>query len=283
WLYFAPLRRRDDVWRQVVLWSSAFGSLLTLLGLVVGIRQARARYVDWLRWHHTTGLAFGVFALTWVFSGWLSMEPAAWASADSALNGAIARQLSGPTPVLPVTDRAGLAQLSRLVVSVKEIEWTRILDSPFSIVRGAGRALLVDGGTNKEQREPFATEAIVSAVDRALQNSAVGRAQLLTETDSYYYGRNAVVPILKIVLGDPARTWVYVDPKTARLVSVVNRRDRVERWLYHGLHSLDFSFWYGTRPLWDAGVILLLAGGLMLSVIGLVLGVRRVGRALKFS
>ena len=35
-----------------------------------------------MRWHYILGVFFGVFALTWVFSGLLSMEPFDWTNAD---------------------------------------------------------------------------------------------------------------------------------------------------------------------------------------------------------
>jgi len=50
----------------------------------------------------------------------------------------------------------------------------------------------------------------------------------------------------------------------------------VQRWLYHGLHSLDFGFFYASRPLWDIVVIVLLAGGLLLCGLGCIMGFRRV-------
>ena len=34
-----------------------------------------------MRWHYVTGVVFGVFTLTWAFSGLLSMEPFAWTNA----------------------------------------------------------------------------------------------------------------------------------------------------------------------------------------------------------
>ena len=54
---------------------------------------------------------------------------------------------------------------------------------------------------------------------------------------------------------------------------------RLERWLFNGLHSLDFRFWYARRPLWDAGMILLLGAGLAGSAIGTWLGMRRLVRS----
>ena len=48
--------------------------------------------------------------------------------------------------------------------------------------------------------------------------------------------------------------------------------------MYHGLHSLDFAFWYDKRPLWDAVLIVLCSGGLVLSAIGTIMGWRRLGK-----
>jgi hypothetical protein len=53
---------------------------------------------------------------------------------------------------------------------------------------------------------------------------------------------------------------------------------RWNRWLYHGLHSLDFPFLYNRRPLWDIVLIVLSAGGLVLSATTLVPSWRRLAR-----
>jgi hypothetical protein len=62
------------------------------------------------------------------------------------------------------------------------------------------------------------------------------------------------------------------------VLAAIPRLARVERWLYNGLHSLDFKFWYWS-PAWDVGVILLCLGGLASSAIGTVMGFGRVWRA----
>ncbi len=61
----------------------------------------------------------------------------------------------------------------------------------------------------------------------------------------------------------------------------MHRFSRLERWLYNGLHSLDFQFWYSKRPLWDFGMLVLLLGGLATSSLGLYLGVKRLIRDLR--
>jgi hypothetical protein len=114
----------------------------------------------------------------------------------------------------------------------------------------------------------------------AVPGTAIAAQDLLGDYDSYYYSRNreAPLPVLRVKFADPLDTWVYLDPKQSELLATVHRLNRVERWLYNGLHSLDFAFWYSQRPVWDIGMILLCAGALASSVIGLCLGVKRLWR-----
>ena len=105
-------------------------------------------------------------------------------------------------------------------------------------------------------------------------------AELLQEYDSYHYSRDqqAPLPILRVKFDDPVATWFYIDPASGQLSRSLHRLDRLERWIYHGFHSLDFGFWYYNRPVWDIGVILLSLGGLATSAIGLYVGIRRLWR-----
>ena len=54
----------------------------------------------------------------------------------------------------------------------------------------------------------------------------------------------------------------------------------MSRWLYHGLHSLDFPWLYNYRPLWDIVVITLMLGGTAMCVTSLVLAWRVLARKL---
>jgi hypothetical protein len=84
--------------------------------------------------------------------------------------------------------------------------------------------------------------------------------------------------VLRVKFDDPLETWVYVDPALGQVVASIHRLNRLERWLYNGLHSLDFGFWYHRRPLWDIGMIALALGGLSASAVGLWLGLGRARR-----
>jgi hypothetical protein len=310
-LYFAPLRLNQPLWYSVVVWLAEVGVVMALLGLVLGVvRFRRTRpfslmnsfpYVGWMRWHVVLGAVFGIFTLTWVFSGLMSMEPWAWTNARGL---ELEREtLSGGTPDLarfPKADPAAWTALAGDRV-IKEVELTSIQDEPYYVVRLghaaravrrerlhqpyliSGRAesdrLLVSPSTMTARHEPFSTESIVARLRDAVPEAAIAEQTLLTEYDDYYYSRRGLtpLPVLRVKFSDPMQTWVYVDPEMSQLLAQVHRLNRVERWLYNGLHSLDFAFWYRSR-LWDVGIIVLCLGGLVASTIGTVMGFGRVAR-----
>jgi hypothetical protein len=72
---------------------------------------------------------------------------------------------------------------------------------------------------------------------------------------------------------------LYFDPKHGAIARKEERLSRLNRWLYHGFHSLDFPFLYYRRPLWDIVVIALSLGGIVLSATTLTASWRRVRRS----
>jgi hypothetical protein len=317
WFYITPLRTNQPLWYWLVVGASTLGCVLALLGLVLGITQfhrskpfrwsAAVRYQGWMRWHYISGVVFGVFALTWVFSGLLSMEPFDWANAESleispdALTGGPVELEQFPR----ISAGPWAAGLMRGRV-LKELEFRRIDDAPYYLARYTGGAaepdprrerlhqpypitgraepqhVLIDARSLAERVEPFPTETLLARLAAAAPDAAISSYDLLTSYDSYYYSRNrqAALPVLRIKFDDPLETWIYVDPALAQIVASVHRLHRVERWLYNGLHSLDFAFWYDRRPLWDIGMILLSIGALVTSTIGMWLGLKRLRRGL---
>jgi hypothetical protein len=266
-------------------------------------------YRGLMRWHYGLGLIFGVLTLTWVFSGLLSMEPWEWTLKDNSLEEATSQAFpSGPGDLRRFPPMDAVAWRSALDgATIKEIAFVSIMDEPHYIVRSASGLPAVpagpDGGHQpyyvmrgvdpqrwviaagdlKVRNEFFSAGAIVERLKAALPGTAASEPELLAEYDSYYYSRDnyAPLPVLRIKMADADSTWLYIDPQVSQVVGRVNRINRAERWLYNGLHTLDFPFLYWNRPLWDAVVITLSLGGAALSGIGLILGLRRVARGMK--
>jgi hypothetical protein len=96
---------------------------------------------------------------------------------------------------------------------------------------------------------------------------------MLRAYDTYYYdySHRKPLPIFRVRLADSRHTWLYINPRTALIEARYTNRSRYERWLWQGLHDLDFPFLYWHRPAWDLTVILLSIGGLALIVTSFVL------------
>jgi hypothetical protein len=107
---------------------------------------------------------------------------------------------------------------------------------------------------------------------------AVTEAAWLTEFDSYYYGkgRDRRLPVLRVTFNDPDVTSFYLDAHDGQLVQTEVRRTRLERWLYHGFHSLDFPWVYQRAWVWYPLVVGLSIGGFLLSLTSVIVAVRYV-------
>ena len=70
----------------------------------------------------------------------------------------------------------------------------------------------------------------------------------------------------------------YVDLRTGRIVQSYSTGSRWNRWLYHGLHSMDLPWLYRYRPAWDIVVLTLMLGGTALCITAVVIAWRRLRR-----
>lgn len=284
WIYFTPLRTHGEPWRQVVMWTSGAAFLLVMAGMVLGIQRVRLRqryangrrspYRGWQAWHHWLGLGIGTLTLTWLFSGWLSVTPFDWLSSPGVTakdrlafaGGALHREdLSvALAPALPA--RTGLL----------ELEWRRIGGKLyFSALERTGRGLL---STQTGVALPsLPAEALLSAVRAMRPDVPLLAVDRLTSGDSYYYSHHAErpFPVLRAQFALADETTFYIDPAQGTLVGHADRNSKWNRWLFNGLHQLDFAASLRARPAWDVMVVSLSILGALLSTSGLVLGWRR--------
>jgi uncharacterized iron-regulated membrane protein len=311
--YFTPLRTNQPLWFRIVVWSAGAACALAFLGLVLGMTlfrrpkpfkvAAAIPYKGWMRWHYITGIVFGLFTVTWAFSGLLSMEPFEWTRTEGVT--VPRRAFTGGPVDLAAFGAMDPAKWNPILAgrALKEVNYIRIngkhyydvhatagsaeekrrerLHQPYYITgREEDTRVLVSADTLEVHRDPIPVETLVAKLAEAVPEAPIVQHALLTDYDSYYYsrGRLTPLPVLRVKFGDPAETWVYIDPEMGQVLSEIPRLARVERWLYNGLHSLDFSFWYNRRPLWDIGMLTLLTGGLMSSVIGVYFGFKRMKR-----
>ena len=285
WVYLTPLRKHGDAWRQVVMWISGAALLLALSGMVLGIQRLRIRrryaggrmspYAGWQAWHHWLGLSVGTLAITWLFSGWLSVGPFGFPAAPGP---SAHDRLAFAGGVLAPADLAlDAAEMLRRHPDVLELEWRRVDGGLYLSALGrAGRGLF--DARDGASLELLPQAALAHAV-QALRPDAALQLELLHAADDYYYShhRQAAFPVLRARFALPDAPTFYIDPRQGQLVGFVDRDTRWDRWLFNGLHRFDFAF-LRTRPLWDVFVITLCLLGALLTASGLVLGWRRLKR-----
>ena len=131
----------------------------------------------------------------------------------------------------------------------------------------------------------FDRRLIAERVRRAVPHGTSIDTFIINQYDRYYLDRDRrrPLPVMVAVSAGAGRMRYYIDPKTARIVGAYSDRDWARRWLYHGLHSLDFPWLYHYRPIWDIVVVGFMLGGAALGVTAIALAWRVAGRALARS
>lgn len=293
WIYFEAVRRDGQVWRQVVMWSSGPAIIGSVLGIWVGLLRLRLRrrykhgrvspYVGWMKWHHVAGLVAGLFVCTWLFSGWLSVNPFKWFDRQPASREGTLAYLGGEAPGLPrMVDAAVLARLDPQ--GAREIAFGGLGGRPLMTLIDPGlRRRVLDGATGAPAAP--AQGEILAAASRLVPGARIVRVERLTREDLYWYGHGGErpagrLPVLRVAYDDPEATWAHIDPATGEVLQRAGRSARTYRWLFNFLHDFDLPVLLHHRPLWDLLVWLLSIGGLVVSVSGVVIGWRRLGRKL---
>jgi len=315
WVYFPPLRKAGNAWTQFIIWGSVVGGIMCLSGLAAGVwrlslskrfRQkgvhSHTPYSGMMRWHHYSGLLFGLVSFTWIISGAISVNP--WGLFSAGRGAGLSREdrevLTGGSLKLAGASveslRAGLDAI-RKHFGPREIEIQQfrgklymtanrpLTDLGPRVDRGqrgatAGEYQMVWlADPEKGTFTKFENSDIEQIADKVMAGVAVQDRVWLTEYDNYYRSRENIrpLPVLRIRYLDEQRTWLYFDPHRGA-ITAQQRLSRLNRWLYAGLHEFDFPFLYNSRPLWDIVVILLSIGGILLSSTTLWPMLKRLGR-----
>jgi hypothetical protein len=281
WLYFAELRRRTSLWSQLVIYSSLVGCFLVGIGIYIGVRQLLAQpagrwspYRGFNLWHHLAGLGFGVFTLTWVLSGLLSMNPWGWFEGASAQLEHAQLRGRGPSGVQ-------LRDALQAIVGAHPADVVLLTIAPLN---GQLHFIASTAGGERRRYGASGTPASLNAADLSYIAATLGGAQplvvpwLLKQEDSYYFShhREALpLPVYRIILRDGSDTRYYVDPVTGMLIAKIDPAARRYRWWHQGLHRMDFTPALRGRPQWDALMLLLMSGVTFVCLTGAYLGYRR--------
>ncbi|OPY98312.1 hypothetical protein A5906_32295 [Bradyrhizobium sacchari] len=272
WIYPTVLRSDWALWDRVVWTLSLLALMSALLGAVLGIVRVKMRgrrlsspYRGWHALHHIVGLVATVFVLTWIFSGWLSMDHGRLFSRGQ-LTSAEAGVIDAPPEwtTAPSPDRKPLS------ASAREVEW-----------------FAFDGHVNRRERTSLDKQVVLrpdggeseglgaQAIASMMTKLATGCAAPLVLADNEDYPAQSAVPGAPVYRARCGDVWFDIDSADGRVLQRLDASRRAYRWAYSALHTLDFPMLNAHPRLRDVLVVGLCALGLVFSITGIVIGWRR--------
>jgi hypothetical protein len=274
WIYPTILRSNTPVWSKTV-WTLSLAALIAAItGVVLGIvrlqlsrRGLETPFRGWHAWHHILGLFSATFVLSFIFSGWLSMDSGQLFSSSRL-------SASERAAVAQEPDWRALARDQRLVsVQAREVEWFAFGERLYRRERtGADAQSILALGSPTQVSHPFLTAGEIDAFVRQI---APGCAAPVVVAAGDNYPEASVLadaPVYRSVCGD---VWYDLDGATGALIQRLDSSRRGYRWLYSGLHTLNFPA-LAARPMLRSMLITgLCAIGFLFSITGAVIGWRR--------
>ena len=276
WIYPTILRSNWSLWDQVVSTLSLAALIAAVLGAVLGFVRIRIRggaisspYRGWHALHHIIGLVSTVFVLTWIFSGWLSMDHGRLFS-----RGQLTPAEATVTNAVPDWRAAPSLDQQPLSPSAREVEWFAFNGSVFRRDRtGLNSQTLTKAGEQARDRQmAFLDEQDVLGLTTRLA-AGCGAASVPADNDDY--PAQSIVPGAPVYRSRCGDLWFDIDGADGSVLQRLDASRRAYRWFYSALHTLDFPVLMAHPRLRDVLIVGLCALGLMFSVTGIVIGWRR--------
>ncbi|MDD2436952.1 MAG: PepSY domain-containing protein [Massilibacteroides sp.] len=292
WVYFTWLRQNTDLWNAVVAWLAAIGCLMIIAGLWVGIHAWRQSYKKkkeisyyrkkWYRWHHISGIFFGLFTLIFCFSGMISVTEVPGFISKPTLKVNPLREIKKDAPKIEnyILDyREVLASYLNPV----QLEWSNFRSHPYYTLKSRESEDYIDA-SDTVLRPLNLTEDQVSEAIRSIHGDSIQiQVQQIIKFETYYrdmsrmYHNRSLLPVWKITVADTDHSCYYIHPETG-IVRYVNTTARWKYWMYTALHRMRIQGLNSLPTLRKTVLWVLLLGGTVVSLSGVALGVKYIIR-----
>ncbi len=285
WVYFTSLRQDAELWIKVVVWLSGIGCAMCIAGIYLGIRDfrlARKRKLTspykkfWYKWHHLIGLLFGLFVLTFCFSGMMSLARVQdWGlRAKLDINPVMELRKMTPSPLdYPLDYREVVKAYPG---QIRQMEWSGFGDIPYYIVQADNSEITINANSERSVAPLNLTpEDIRSVLSKIHEAGDIKNIELLTAYDTYYISRKRRLdlPVWKVSVQDVDNSCYYINPSNGQC-RYINTPSRWNHWMYPALHSLNIKVLVDHPVLWNIVMWGTMLGGTFVSLSGVWLGVR---------
>jgi hypothetical protein len=287
WIYFTPLRKSWSTWNQVVCWISLVALLSSAVGTWLGFlrmasnraagRRGLSPFRGWMRWHHIIGLFASVIVVSWMLSGWLSMDHGRLFSRPEPTRQQ-SLQLSGLS-VAAIAQAIPLTSI-RALAPASEITFNALAGHAFITAYDSA------GGARFWFPDPLPGQVftrlpdsqLLSGLERVwpgqVQPAAVGDAY----DPMYRLAESTAAEAAVFEVGGDAPLRLYVDRHSGRVIAVMDTSRRQYAWIYYALHTFQFPGLIEHPEIRTVLVLVFLALGFLSSLTGVVLSVKRLRR-----
>jgi PepSY-associated TM region len=276
WIYPTVLRSNWSLWDKVVWTLSLLAMIAAALGAVLGIARIKvwdgrvtSPYRGWHAVHHIIGLMSMIFVLTWIFSGWLSMDHGRLFSRGQLPKAEA--DMAAPAPdwrTLPII------RWEPISPSTREVEWFWFNGAFYRRDRiGVDRQVLFRaGGVEIGDQSGSLGPRDVQGFSARLAADCAAPLALAANEDYPALSTMPGAPVYRSKCGD---VWFDIDGANGNVLQRWDSSRRAYRWLYSGLHTFDVPVLLIHPGIRSVLIVSLCVLGLLFSLTGIVIGQRR--------
>jgi hypothetical protein len=216
------------------------------------------------------------FLFTWLLSGWLSLDDGRLFSSGRPAAAETAA-LVGET----MWGALGADEIHRVPTPLWEVSWFAFAGRIYRSEREtAGPRHLFIADRNNQSVNPREASLRPDEVDAAARRltQPCEPAFVVPPDDAYAPAAAMRRPVFRIMCGGD---WFHIDGYDGALLEKLDPSRRRHRWLYQGLHKLDFPPLKQYPTVRSTLIVILCTCGLIFSVTALVIAARRIGYGAK--
>lgn len=156
------------------------------------------------------------------------------------------------------------------------MHWLNFAGDTYVLGQDENQSWLINKETG-QNIAPFSHNQLIEHAKQLQAGQAITSTTVLHHGDSYYRSSptKSIVPVLRVQFNDQQNTSYYIDPKTSNIVSSVDDKSRLYRWLFHALHRLDIPPLSQFELPRQVVIWMLSALGFVLTLAGVMIGLGR--------
>ena len=168
--------------------------------------------------------------------------------------------------------------------NLKQVEWSYFQDVPIYNIVVGNREICIDASATEVKELYLPQSQIEKAIARLHGDNEPATVTMIDSYDQYYLSidKKLPLPVYKVTVDNADKSCYYIDPKTGNF-KYKDRRRRVKKWVFSGLHYFSIKGLVEHPILWTVLIWIVCFGGLLVCVSGVWLSFKYLYRRRKKS